>query len=142
MVDADYAEAYQPFAPFSKWADQPVGGAWSEYLVAWEAARDTAEPAALQAAVTFALRSAALQTGAIEGLYPASRGVTRVVALQAAMWEAELAKIGNDVRGHFEAQLAALDLVLDAATKNAPISEAWLRELPAQACALRRHTGS
>lgn len=138
MVDADGVEAYQPFGPFSKWADQRVGGAWSEYLLAWEEARDAAEPAALQAAVTFALRSAALQTGAIEGLYPASRGVTRVVALQAAMWEAELEKIGNDVRGHFEAQLAALDLVLDAATKNAPISEAWLRELHAQACAAQK----
>ncbi len=82
-----------------------------------------------------ALRSAALETGAIEGLYSTNRGITRTVALQGAMWEAELDKLGPDVRGHFEAQLAALDLVLDVATKRLDISEAWIRSLHAQACA-------
>ena len=43
-------------------------------------------------------------------------------------------RVGPDVRGHFEAQLAAFDLVLDAATKLQPIS-AWLREVHAEACA-------
>ena len=81
------------------------------------------------------LRSAALETGAIEGLYVTTRGVTRIVALQGALWEAELDKLGVDVRGHFEAQLSAFDLVLDAATRQEPISEAWLRQLHATVCA-------
>jgi hypothetical protein len=51
------------------------------------------------------------------------------------MWEAELDKIGKDVRGHFDAQLAALELVLDAATRLLPITEVLLREIHANACA-------
>ncbi|HVC76029.1 MAG TPA: hypothetical protein VND96_05870, partial [Candidatus Micrarchaeaceae archaeon] len=41
-------------------------------------------------------RAAAFETGAIEGLYPTTRGITRMVALQGAMWEAELEKLGPD----------------------------------------------
>ena len=128
-------DAYQAFAPFSDWGNHPVGGAWQEFRAALDTARNSAEPSDLQAALEFALRSAALETGAIEGLYATSRGITRTVALQGAMWEAELEKIGSDVRGHFEAQLAAFDLVLDAATKHLPISEAWVRELHREVCA-------
>jgi Fic family protein len=84
------------------------------------------------------MRTAAVQTGAIEGLYHASRGVTRAVALQAALWEAELDKIGPDVRGHFEAQLSALEIVLDAATRRTPVTEKWVRELHATTCAAQK----
>jgi len=51
------------------------------------------------------------------------------------MWEAELEKLGPDVRGHFEAQRRALDLVLDIATRQTPIGEAYIRELHAEVCA-------
>jgi Fic family protein len=89
----------------------------------------------LEAAVDIALRSAALETGAIEGLYATTRGVTQTVALQGAVWEAELDKLGADVRGHFEAQLSAFDLVLDVATNSQDISEAWVRRLHETVCA-------
>ncbi len=126
---------YTPFFPFSTWADASVGGAWSEFSTALNSAREAAEPSDLQIALSIALRSAALETGAIEGLYATTRGITRTVALQGAMWEAELENLGGDVRGHFEAQLAGFDMVLDAATHKEPISEAWLRELHATVCA-------
>jgi Fic family protein len=126
---------YEPFPTFSAWRHLTVGSPWSEYLAGLDAARQSAEPAHIEQALSLALRSAALETGAIEGLYSTNRGITRTVALQGAMWEAELEKLGPDVRGHFEAQLAALDLVLDAATRNLDLSEAWIRRLHAETCA-------
>lgn len=42
------------------------------------------------------------------------------------------------MRGHFDAQLAALDLVLDVATQRLPVSAAWLRELHARVCAAQQ----
>ena len=138
MTDAGPAEGYRPFEPFAAWESLAVGDAWAEFLSALDVARAAAEPADLERAVDMALRSAALETGAIEGLYATTRGVTRTVALQGAMWEAELEKLGPDVPGHFEAQLSAFDLVLDAATNHLPLSEAWLRELHAKVCAAQK----
>lgn len=122
---------YKPFATFEVWQDLAVGSAWGEYLSALTEVRQLADPSDVDRAVEVALRSAALETGAIEGLYATTRGVTRAVALQGALWEGELDKLGPDVRGHFEAQLTAFDLVLDSATKKFPISEKWIRDLHA-----------
>ena len=127
--------SYEPFVEFAQWADIEVGNVWNEFLQALNYASRSATPSDLQTAIDMALRSAALESGAIEGLYSTTRGLTRTVALQGAMWEAELERLGSDVRGHFEAQLAAFDLVLDVATKTSPLSEAWLRQLHAKACA-------
>ena len=126
---------YEPFASFSAWAATSISSAWEDFLAPLDVARKDATPEDADKALEFALRSAALETGAIEGLYATNRGITRMVALQGAMWEAELDKLGPDVRGHFAAQLAALDLVLDAATNYRPMTLAWLRSLHAQACA-------
>jgi len=126
---------YKPFASFGAWKDLVIRGAWGEYLAALEEVRQVADERDIEAAVEVALRSAALETGAIEGLYATNRGVTRAVALQGALWEAELTKLGPDVARHFDAQLAAFDLVLDTATKKHPISEKWIRDLHAQVCA-------
>jgi hypothetical protein len=109
---------YRPFSPFEEWQGVGLGDAWKDYLSALDEARKEADPQVVDAAVDIALRSAALETGAIEGLYTTNRGITRSVALQGLLWETELAKLGEEVRGHFEAQLAAFDLVLDAATKR------------------------
>ncbi len=135
MTDAASTETYKPFAPFSEWVSAEVGAAWVDFLDALNAEREAATPADLETALDLALRSAALETGAIEGLYATTRGITRTVALQGAMWEAELKKLGSEVRGHFEAQLSAFELALDAVTGKLPVSEAWLRELHAKVCA-------
>lgn len=129
---------YQPFAAFDTWQDLAVNGAWGEFLGALNEMRGAADAGDVQRAVEVAVRSAALETGAIEGLYTTSRGITRAVALQGALWEAELDKLGPDVRGHFDAQLAAFDLVLDTATKRFPISEKWIRDLHAKVCAAQK----
>ena len=79
-------------------------------------------------------RAAALDTGAIEGLYEVDRGFTFTVALETAAWEVELAKKGEHVRSLFEAQMQAYDYVLDLATKAEPITEAAIRRLHEVVC--------
>ena len=137
-VNSDREEHYVPFATFADWAGEAISSAWVEYLANLDQARGAASSDEVQAALQFALRSAAVETGAIEGLYATTRGITRTVAIQGALWEAELDKMGADVRGHFEAQLAAFELVLDAVTKRMPVSDKWLRELHATTTAAQK----
>ena len=127
-------DAYRALIPVSDWDAGGLSTAWHEYLALLDEARSNAQEPDLKRAVDFALRSAALETGAIEGLYATARGVTRTVALQGAMWEAALDEIGPDVRGHFAAQLEALELVLDVATQSRSVTEVWIRELHALTC--------
>jgi hypothetical protein len=131
------ADSYRPFPAFANWVGTP-GPVWGEYVKALDSARHAADAATVKAAIDFALRSAAFQTGAIEGLYEADRELTHLVALQGALWEASIERIGPDVRAHFEAQLTALRLVLDAAAGKHPVTQAWLRDLQAQVCAAQK----
>lgn len=127
-------EGYPPLLDVATWPSLDLSDTWTEFLAMLDQRRVAATPESLRRALEVALRSAALETGAIEGLYASSRGLTRTVALQGAMWEAALDEIGPDVRGHFEAQLDALEHVLNLVTKVRPISEVWLRELHAVIC--------
>lgn len=134
MAAAGPAEGYQPLIPSSNWNQHVPSDAWASFVALFESARSSASEESLRAALDFALRSAALETGAIEGLYQTSRGITRTVALQGAAWEAALDEIGPDVRGQFEAQLDALEHVLDVVTNSRPITEVWIREMHALVC--------
>src|SRR5437660_264733 len=91
-------------------------------------------PEVLGRAREIAKRAAALDTGAIEGLYEVDRGFTYTVAFETSAWEAALAQKGEYVRSLFEAQLHAYDYVLDLATKAEPISEAAIRALHEEVC--------
>ncbi len=93
-------DGYQPVQPIGAWPAGELSPAWTEFLVILDQRRATATDESLSRSLNVALRSAALETGAIEGLYASSRGVTRTVALQGAMWEAALDDVGPDVRGH------------------------------------------
>jgi Fic family protein len=128
--------AYKPFPPFEDWASRT-----SVDTVRWERYNDSLtsrarglSPEVLERARNVAKRAAALDTGAIEGLYEVDRGFTYTVALETATWEAALAKKGAHVRPLFEAQLHAYDYVLDLATKSEPISEAAIRALHEEVC--------
>src|SRR5439155_1802737 len=91
-------------------------------------------PEVLGRAREIAKRAAALDTGAIEGLYEVDRGFTYTVAFETSAWEAALAQKGEYVRSLFEAQLHDYDYVLDFATKAEPISEAAIRALHEEVC--------
>lgn len=140
MTDAEvkiYAldAAYKPFPTFKEWASSTFVDTvrWDRYNAALEnRANSSAE--ALKQAREVVKRAAALDTGAIEGLYEVDRGFTFTVALETAAWEVELAKKGDNVRPLFEAQLHAYDYVLDLATKAEPVSEAAIRTLHEVVC--------
>lgn len=127
--------AYKPFPTFEEWASRTSVDTvrWDRYNASLKD-RAGLSPGVLQRAREIAKRFAALDTGAIEGLYEVDRGFTYTVAFETAAWESELAKKGENVRPLFEAQLNAYDYVLDLATKAEPISEAAIRKLHEVVC--------
>jgi Fic family protein len=127
--------AYRPFPTFEEWASRTSVDTvrWDRYKSALES-RPAQSGEALKRAFEVVKRAAALDTGAIEGLYEVDRGFTFSVAFETAAWEVELAKKGENVRPLFEAQLHAYDYVLDLATKSVPISEAAIRTLHEVVC--------
>jgi Fic family protein len=127
---------YQGFPDFSAWGElsQEDADLWSRFAASLEERRKEASPEVLKSAVEVAVRAAALDTGAIEGLYSVDRGFTMTVALQSLTWEQAIEERGAGVRELFEAQLAAYELVLDAVTHRLPITEAWIRALHARLC--------
>lgn len=84
----------------------------------------------LRKAQEVALRTAAFDTGAIEGLYPTNRGLTFTVATQAAAWEQEVLAQATNALALFEAQLEAFELILDVATGQFPkITQSLIRRI-------------
>ena len=128
--------AYEPFPTFAEWAARTSVDTvrWDRYSAELKN-RPASSSDALKRAYEIVKRAAALDTGAIEGLYEVDRGFTFTVAFETAAWEVELAKKGENVRPLFEAQLHAYDFVLDLATKAEPISEAAVRKLHEVVCA-------
>src|SRR3954469_21514456 len=128
---------YQGFPDFSDWGPLPAEGGdpCSRFAASLAERRREASPETLKAAVEVAVRAAALDTGAIEGLSPTDRGFTRTVARQGLAWQQIVEERGAGVRELFEAQLAAYELVLDAVTRKLPITEAWIRSLHETLCA-------
>ena len=126
--------AYKPFPTFEEWGGASVDTVrWERYKSSLQD-RAGSSPEVLGRAREIAKRAAALDTGAIEGLYEVDRGFTYTVAFETSAWEAALAQKGEYVRSLFEAQLHAYDYVLDFATKAQPISEAAIRALHEEVC--------
>ena len=80
-------------------------------------------------AVEVALRAAAVDTGAIEGLYKVDHGFTVTVAEEQPGWEAEADKKGAAFRQLFASQLRGYKLARELSAGATPINEAWIREL-------------
>lgn len=127
--------AYKPFPSFAEFNRSVSLDSmrWDRYQA--ELGSFDQNPALLERAFEVATRAAALDTGAIEGLYEVDRGFTYTVAMETAAWEAALHQKGEGVRSLFEAQLSAYEYVLTLATKGEPISEAAIRALHATVCA-------
>ena len=128
---------YQGFPDFADWPSPTEEDLllWDRFASRLQETREKAMPEALRKSVEVAVRAAAMDTGAIEGLYTVDRGFTMTVATQAIAWEHALAEKGEDVRALFEAQLAAYELAMDAVTRKLPITEAWIRALHEKVCA-------
>ncbi len=129
--------SYRPFPDFATWqpfTDQDQAP-WNAVVQRLHQLREKASKEALRDAVTVALRAAAIDTGAIEGLYQVDRGFTMSVALQTAAWEHSMGEKGEQVKSLFAAQLQAYEIVLDAAIQRVPLTEAWIRHLHEVICA-------
>lgn len=127
---ASATHAYSLFPQFAEWAnvvfDSQVFDAAEDRLAR---RRASSGEDALARAVQQATRAAAVDTGAIEGLYSTDRGFTRTVATQAAAWEMAAESRGPHVLPAIDDALHAYEYVLDAATEARPITETWIREL-------------
>ncbi len=128
---AEIDAQYKPFPSFSEWpAEVPRLDLWEQDREEFLAASASAGDEDLTRAQEVAMRAAAFDSGAIEGLYPTDRGLTLTVATQAAAWEQAVDERSNDARALFEAQLAAFELVLDLVTDRFPkVTQVWIRRL-------------
>jgi Fic family protein len=120
---------YVPFPDFEEWTQlAPFAAAWASRTADLNR-QDDANSEAVEDARGVAVRAAAWDTGAIEGLYTTDRGVTMTIAMEAAGWQSEIASHGANAEALFDAQLATYELVLDVATQRQPVTEAWLRRV-------------
>ncbi|HYG65306.1 MAG TPA: Fic family protein, partial [Thermoanaerobaculia bacterium] len=128
---------YRGFPDFAEWQGlTPEDVAlWDRFAARLEERRREATPESLRRALDVVIRAAALDTGAIEGLYSVDRGFTMTVAVQGLAWEHAIEERGAGVRAFFEAQLEAYELVLDAVTRSLPVTEVWIRALHEKLCA-------
>src|SRR5438270_2121894 len=126
---------YRGFPAFDEWSSrvQVDSMRWDRYTKVLER-RGALQPELLKRAREVAKRAAAIDTGAIEGLYEVDRGFTFSVALQVANWEAQVASKGGGARALIESQMEAYDFVLDFATQRLPVAEAWIRTLHEVIC--------
>jgi Fic family protein len=127
--------AYKPFPPLEEWLKCPVDtGRWDRYT-ANVRNRSQLSKELLQRAAQVVAKAAAIDTGAIEGLYDTDRGFTFTVATETALWQAVVEeRKGPKVLALIESQLNAYDYVLDFATNQVPLGEAWIRTLHEQIC--------
>ena len=136
MSDRGLDALYRPFPPFSEWAGLRVNETlWDESLAILADRRAKSSEAVFRGMAERALRIAAVDTGALEGLYAVDRGFTMSVVEVGAAWEAEVeAQKGPEVAALVAAQRRGYDLALDAATSGTEISEAWIRRIHEEVC--------
>lgn len=120
---------YRPFPAFAGFGADADLAAVDRAAAALDRTKATASEAALSRAVEVATRYAAVDTGAIEGLYQVNRGFTRTIATQSATWEAALAAHGDDVARSIADALAGYEFVLNAVTRRDPINQLWIQRL-------------
>ncbi|HET7229640.1 MAG TPA: Fic family protein [Longimicrobium sp.] len=126
--------AYRSFPPFAEWAGLDIDhDRWSRSAAGLPDSRSLPRHQ-LARAHSIAMRAAAVDTGAIEGLYDVDRGFTMTIALQTAAWESVLDARGEKVRSLIESQMHAYEYVMDLATGREPVSEMWIRALHERIC--------
>lgn len=129
IAPRDLDSKYSSFPGLEKWSSTSfTPSRWESHLSNWNPRSFSKKK--LKKALDFVSRAAATDTGALEDLYPADRGLTFTVAIEAATWEAEADAKGVEVP-LIKSQIEAYDYVLDLATERTPIAESWIRQLHA-----------
>lgn len=119
-------DAYRPFPSFHEWAQQANGMQAFDLVSAQYLEFSTEQRERFR---TESTRSAAVDTNAIEGVFTSDRGFTYTVATMAHGWEQEVEDKGAHVRPAFDAAMEGYNLALDAATGQARLTEAFIRQL-------------
>ncbi|UQV53618.1 Fic family protein [Corynebacterium pseudodiphtheriticum] len=126
------ATGYRPFPSVSQWAELSVSLRDVDNAHArMQEAKETVSTEALGSALEAARRAAAVDTNAIEGIFPTDRGFTRTVAEQTGAWQQLMDQRGAHVRPAFEDTLAGFDFILDHTTGKYPLTETAIKELHA-----------
>ena len=126
---------YKPFPSFIEWRKNVVElDSLKGHSAVLAEARAKAAPEILERALEIVRRAAAVDTGAIEGLYQVDRGFTFTIAMQTATWQSALETKGPKVRSMIESQLQVYHSVLDLAVHGTPVIETWIRALHEQLC--------
>jgi Fic family protein len=131
------SDTYQPIATFDEFIeeadfDPELFDAFSANFATTKAQVDDA---ALQRSVETATRWAAVDTGAIEGLYEVERGFTFSVAVSTTALDNAHIEVGSDVVRAIRDAIEGYDYVLDVATNSREVTEVWIKELHATICA-------
>lgn len=127
------AGRYEPFPDFMYFRAKANAdlAALDRFEATLQQAKDGVSDEVLTAAVERTTKMAAVDTGAIEGLYEVERGFTITVASQAAAWESIHEVKGQKVQTAIHDALAGYNMVLDLVTHSRPMTEAFIRELHA-----------
>jgi Fic family protein len=126
---------YQPFPSFGDFTTDTFDPATlSQFVDMMESLKSSVGNEQLEAAVTKATKWAAVDTGAIEGLYEVERGFTFTVATEAAAWDNMHLLVGEPAQRAINDALEAYEWMLDAATETRPITESWIKELHQVIC--------
>ena len=126
------AVGYRTFPSVSQWAELSVSLRDVDNAHArMQEAKETVSTEALGSALEAVRRAAAVDTNAIEGIFPTDRSFTRTVAEQTGAWQQLMDQRGAHVRPAFEDTLAGFDFILDDTTGKYPLTETAIKELHA-----------
>src|SRR6266851_7032288 len=124
---------------FTKWLGLKIAfDSWAAKFAELEERRSRSSKESLAEAVAVALRAAAIDTGAIEGLYSLPANFTITVATRAPGWDAMVDSMPETFKTLFPSQLRAYDLAMSLARSPMGITEAWVRELHRELCGSQR----
>lgn len=129
---------YEPFASFDEWLTLRVNESlWDASFARLRASLpDRPEPPVDPSFRRSLIAAAALNSGAIEGLHGAGRGLTRSVIEQATDWQPIVRHAeGSKAEAFVAASIEGFDMALDIATGADPFSEVWIRSVHAVVCA-------
>ncbi len=121
---------YKPIDSFETWAKLSVDDdMWTRHVESLGERKDQLQPEDMDRALEVATRTAAVDTGAIEGLYETDRGLTLSIATKIGDWETQMRTRNESMPDFVDAQISAYGLAYDVAAENRPITEVWIREL-------------
>jgi len=130
---------FKGIPPFTEWLGLQVDfESWAAKFAEFEERRSRSSKESLAEAVSVALRAAAIDTGAIEGLYSLPANFTITVATRAPGWDAMVDSMPETFKTLFPSQLRAYDLAISLARSPTGITEAWVRDLHRELCGSQR----